>query len=282
MGDFFGFAHTPQRNAGGHLFQRFGFHAAGHFGFDETRCNPCHANAITCQLLGPDHGQGGDAGLGGGVVGLADIAGAGDRGDIDDQSLALQLDHLGCDFPGTQEYPGEVDVDHRLPLVQGHLLDFAVAYFQQQAITQDAGVVDQAVEGAEVGGDLADHVGYLLLIGNVAYVGPGIATGALAGSNCFVEALPTQVDQRQPSTLTGEIFSHRPAQPLAAAGYDDYAVFQLHVATPFDYSGLSARKNATTFGNYEYPGTKYSHEKTRWRPGVWLLSRVETHLTHPI
>src|SRR5690606_39567153 len=134
-------------------------------GSDAARCDTAYADAVPGPFRRPDHGHGGDAGLGGGVVGLPHVAGPGDRGNVDDQALALQLDHLGGDLAGAQEDPGQVDVDHRLPLIQRHFLDLAVPHLEQQAIAQDAGVVDQAVDGAEVAGDLADHVAHLIQIG---------------------------------------------------------------------------------------------------------------------
>ncbi|CAI8860891.1 hypothetical protein EMIT048CA2_250084 [Pseudomonas chlororaphis] len=232
VSDFFRLAHALERDAGGHFLQGFGFHAQGHFGFDEARCDAGHANAVARQLLGPGHGRCGDPGLGGGVVGLAYIAGTGDRGNIDDRAAGFQLDHLRRDFAGAEEYAGEVDVDHRLPLGQAHLGHFAVLDLEQQAVAQDAGVIDQAVNGAEVCGDLGDHVFHLLFIGDVAQVGAGLDSRGLAGGNGLVELFLVQVDQRQPGAFAGEILRHGAAQTLATAGDNDYFVIELHSHAP--------------------------------------------------
>ena len=208
MGDLFRFAHALERNPGGHFLQCFRFHAQGHFGFDETRCNAGHTNAVARQFLGPGHGRRRNAGLGGGVVGLTDVAGAGNRRDIDDRAAVLQLDHFRRDFTGAQEHAGQVDVDDRLPLGQAHLGHFTVLDLEQQAVTQDPGVVDQAMDRAEVFGDLGDHVGHLLFVGDVAQVGAGLDTLGLAGRNGVVELFLVQIDQRQFRTLAGEILGH--------------------------------------------------------------------------
>ena len=232
MRDLFRLAHAPQGDARGHFLQRLGFHAPGHFGLDEARRNARDADTVARQFLGPDHGQRRDTGLGRGVVGLPHVAGAGDRRDIDDQPLAAQLDHLRCHFAGTQEHTGQVDVDHRLPLAQGHLLDLAIPGLEQQAVAQDAGVVDQPVDGAEVAGHLADHGAHLVFVGHVADIGAGVAAGGLAGADRLVQAALVQVDQRQARAAPRQVFSHCPTQALAAAGDDDHAVLQLHITTP--------------------------------------------------
>src|SRR5690606_30388587 len=109
------------------------------------------ADTVACQFLGPHHSVGRYAGLGRGVVGLAHVAGAGDRGNVDDRASVLQFDHLRRHFAGAEEHAGQVDVDHRLPLGQAHLADFTVLDLDGQAVAQDTGVVDQAVDGTEVG-----------------------------------------------------------------------------------------------------------------------------------
>ena len=228
MGDLGRLAHAAQRDAGCHLLQRFRLHAAGHLGFDEARSDTGHADAIACQLLGPDHGVGGYAGLGRGVVGLPHVAGAGDGGDVDDGALIFQLDHLGRHFAGAEEHAGQVNVDHRLPLGQAHLADFAVLDLDGQTVAQNTGIVDQAVDGAEVGGDLSNHVGYLLFVCHVAQVGTGIATGGLAGGYGFVEFFLIEVNQRQLGALGGQVFAHGAAQTLATTGDDDDFILQLH------------------------------------------------------
>ena len=112
------------------------------------------------------------------------------------------------------------------------LADFTVLDLDGQAVAQDTGVVDQAVDGAEVGSDLGNHVGHLLFVGHVAQVGAGVTTGGLAGSHGFVQFFLVEVDQRQFGTLGRQVFPHGAPQTLAAAGDDDDFVLQLHVVIP--------------------------------------------------
>ncbi|MCY1449380.1 hypothetical protein D9M71_661130 [compost metagenome] len=112
---------------------------------------------------------------------------------------------------------------------QAHLGHFAVLDLDGQAVAQDAGIVHQAVDGAEVFGHLGDHVGHLLFIGHVAQVGAGVATGGLAGGHGLVEFLLVEVHQGQLRTLGSQVLPHGAAEALAATGDDDDLVFQLHV-----------------------------------------------------
>ncbi len=228
MGDLLRLAHSPERNARGHFLQGLGFHAGDHFGLDEARGHACDANTVAGQLLRPDHGGGRHAGLGRGIVGLAHVAGAGNRRDVHDHACALKLHQLRRDLAGAEEHPREVDIDHRLPLGQAHLADHPVLDLEQQAVAQDAGIVDQAVEAAEILGDLCDHAADLLFVGDIAQIGTCVATGALAGRHGCGQAFLVEVDQRQACALGGQMLRHRAAEPLAAAGNDDDLVFQLH------------------------------------------------------
>ncbi|MNE63900.1 hypothetical protein D3C80_1592780 [compost metagenome] len=126
---------------------------------------------------------------------MAKVAGAGNRGDIDDRALVLQLDHLCCHLTGAQEHAGQVHIDHRLPLGQAHLGHFPILDLHQQAIAQDTGVVDQAVNGTEVIGDLGNHMGNLLFVGYIAQVGPRFHAMCLAGGYSLFELFGVEVDQ---------------------------------------------------------------------------------------
>ncbi len=232
MGDFLRLAHTLERDPGGHFFQRFRLHAQSHFGFDEARCNAGDANAVARQFLGPGHGCRSDTGLGRRVVGLTDVASAGNRRDIDDRAAVVQLDHFRRDFTGAQEHAGQVDVDDRLPLGQAHFGHFTVLDLEQQAVAQDPGVVDQTMDRAEVFSDLGNHVGHLLFIGHVAQVGAGLDTLGLAGRDGIVEFFLIEVDQREFHALGGEILGHGTAQTLATARDNDYFVSELHSHAP--------------------------------------------------
>ena len=127
-----------------------------------------------------------------------------------------------------QEHAGEVDVDHRLPLGQAHLADFAILDLEQQAVAQDAGIVDQPMQATEVLGDARDHLADLLLAGDVAQVGAGLATGGLAGGHGFVQAVLVEVHQGQACAPACQVLGHGAAEALAAAGDDDDLVLQLH------------------------------------------------------
>jgi len=156
----------------------------------------------------------------------------GNGGDIDDRALVLQLDHLRRHFASAEEHAGQVDIDHRLPLRQTHLGHLTIFHADGQAITQDAGIVDQPVDGTEVVGHLGDHMSHLLFIGDVTQVGTSVTTGSLASGHGFIEFFLVQIDQRQLGALGRQVLTHGTAQPLATASDDDDFVFQLHRFIP--------------------------------------------------
>ena len=123
-------------------------HRRGHLRDDEAGRHGVDGDAVL-ELVGQRVDQPDDAGLGRGVVGLADVAGdAGDRGDTDDG--AVLVDHLLVQqLAGDPLGSGEVDRDHRVPPVLGHVGQLLVA--------GDAGVVHDHVDTAvlllEVVGD---------------------------------------------------------------------------------------------------------------------------------
>ena len=82
-----------------------------------------------------------DAGLGGGVVGLAGVAaGADHRGDVDD-AAAARLHHAAHHRARQAEDRLQVGVDHLVPVL--------VLHAQRQVVARDAGVVDQDGDVAE-------------------------------------------------------------------------------------------------------------------------------------
>ena len=88
------------------------------------------------------------AGLGGGIVGLAELALlAVDRRDVDD-AAELALAHALDDVAAHVEQRAEVGVDHRGPLLRLHAV--------QRGVLGDAGVVDQHLDRTEIGLDLLD------------------------------------------------------------------------------------------------------------------------------
>src|SRR5690606_39664685 len=125
--------------------------------------------------------------LGGRVVGLAHVAGAGYAGNVDNAAFAAGFDHLGSRFTAAQEYAGQVHVDHRLPLLQAHaLFNHAVFAFHQQGIAQNTGVVHQTVDAAEILNNLVEGGDHLVFFGDVADIGAGVTTGLLAQLHGFV------------------------------------------------------------------------------------------------
>ncbi|MCY1466315.1 hypothetical protein D9M71_845970 [compost metagenome] len=95
-----------------------------------------------------------------------------------------------------------------MPLGQAHLGHFTLLDLEQQAVTQDPGVVDQAMDLAKVVGDLGDHVAHLLFIGHVAQVGAGFDAQGRAGSDGVVELFLVEVHERQLRAPGGEILGH--------------------------------------------------------------------------
>ena len=84
-----------------------------------------------------------------------------DRGDGDD-AAELALAHAVPQRMRHVEDAGEVGVDHLFPLLRRHLVEHGVA--------GDAGIVDQHVDRAEVGLDLADAGRAGIVVGDRPFV----------------------------------------------------------------------------------------------------------------
>ena len=117
-----------------------------------------------------DGGERGDARLRGAVVGLAEVAEqTRRRRGADDVAGALGLAPVAHGRAGGQEVAAEVDADHGVPVVLGHLGDRPVA--------EDARVVDQGVQAAELadgrGDERVGHVG----VGHITVDGDSPAPG---------------------------------------------------------------------------------------------------------
>ncbi len=99
-------------------------------------------NVLAAPFLGQTVGQPGQTKLGGTVVGLAEVAvQARRRGGHDDAAIAL----LAHDRPGRMgDAHGafKVDFQHQVPVLLRHL--------GEAHITEDAGIVDHDIHGAEV------------------------------------------------------------------------------------------------------------------------------------
>ncbi len=123
------------------------------------------ADAVRGDVEGGAAGEGHHAGLGRGVVGLAGLgAPAQDGGVVDHRSPVALGHHLAQRGPGAAERAGEGDVEDPEPLLVGHVQDGGGA--------AQAGVVDQHVDAAEVGGGGLDQRLDLRLVGDVTGLGP--------------------------------------------------------------------------------------------------------------
>ena len=73
---------------------------------------PGDPDVVAREFLGPGYRHGGDAGLGGGIVGLPDIAVARNAGNVDDHAAAAVFDHLHGGLASAQEHASEINRDH--------------------------------------------------------------------------------------------------------------------------------------------------------------------------
>src|SRR6185436_1638635 len=162
-GDLFRPGEPPHGDLGDDLLADFLLDRHHHVGFDVARRHRVHGNALAYDFLCQRLGEAGHAGLGGGVVGLAELALDGvHRGDVHDAApaaIAHAIDHLARDV----EHAVQVGVDHRHPVGLGHALEHRVA--------RDAGVVDQDVDRPDHRGDVVEHRRAGLEVGDVALGG---------------------------------------------------------------------------------------------------------------
>src|SRR5690606_25283113 len=108
-----------------------------------------------------------DAELGRPVVRLADIAEqTGGRRDHDDPAVLLLAEQVDSRTRHV-EMSGQVDVDHRLPVVRRHLVEHAVP--------QDAGRVEDDMATAELVTGLFHHLQAVFVLGDRAVVRDGLA-----------------------------------------------------------------------------------------------------------
>ena len=219
-----------------------GLAGTGHGGGDAGE--PGRADAVGGdvrggELLGERQREPGDGGLGGGVVGLAEVAAqAGTRGGVDDAAvdagagLVLLTEVLGGEVRHRPRAP-HVDVHHDVPVLDRHVPDGGVAH--------DAGVVHDDVELAVGVDGLLHHLAALLVVRDVAVVRGGDAalgldevdglvggaTGALAGDAA------TEVVDDDLGAVLGQLHGVAPADAVAGSGDDgDLAVEHAHAWCP--------------------------------------------------
>ena len=112
----------------------------GHAGRARRR-DRVHRDAVLAELDRPHEGHAHDPGLGGAVVGLAEVAAQpGRRRDVDDAAVALLLHHRRR-VAGAVERALEVHADHRVEVGLFHL--------DERLVAHDAGVVHEDVDRAE-------------------------------------------------------------------------------------------------------------------------------------
>ncbi len=224
------FAQATQRHGLDQALAGFRLHGGEHVGVDGAGSHRASADVVASQLFGPHLGQGNHPGLGGGVVALAEAALAGQGRNVDDHPfLDSQFQHFRSCFAATQKHAGQVHVDHRLPLLQAHLADYlAVLVLHQQAIAGDAGVIDQAVQAAEVRHHVTEQLFHFLFFGHVGQIGARFTAGRLTGGHGGVQVFLAQVHAGQAGALAGKVGGNTPAQATAGAGNNNHFLVQIH------------------------------------------------------
>ncbi|MNC59705.1 hypothetical protein D3C75_1095330 [compost metagenome] len=125
-----------------HAFENVRAYCRGHGGLDVAWGYGIDGHALAGDFPGQCHGETMDASLGGGVVGLAELATLTvDRGDIDDPPPAFGQ-HAFNDLLGGVEQARQVGPDHAVPVFRGELA--------KRRVAGDASVVDQHIDRAEL------------------------------------------------------------------------------------------------------------------------------------
>ncbi len=169
-----------------------------------------------------------DAHLGGGVIRLAEVADqARGRGEVHEGARLLILEVIGRGAAHI-ERAVEVDLDHLIEVDDGHAVEDAVA--------QNAGVVDHAVDAFEAVERALDDLFRALRLGDAVVAGNRFAAGLadllhdlfgrlLAGRTFAVDSGAEVIDDDLRAFL-GREHGHTPANATARAGYDNDLTFQ--------------------------------------------------------
>ncbi len=164
-------------------------------------------------LLGQRLGQAEHAGLGGGVVDLADVAGlADDRGHVDDPAGAAD-DHVLDRGLGHVKGSGQVDRDDLLPVIVGHL--------GHGPVNGDPGVVHQDVDPAVLADHLMQHASAVIGAADVALMdGDPLAwiVAGRAGQELLRGLMTVPVAGRDMRALVGQFAADGGAYAAGAAG----------------------------------------------------------------
>ena len=119
----------------------------GHLGGDEAGRDGVDPDVVPPQLARPGLRHDDHAGLGGGVVGLAEVAVEPDDGGGVEDRPAAAGDHVRRHGAGAEEDALEVDRDHGVEVPLAHLAGLcAVLPLDELGVAHDAGVVDQHVD----------------------------------------------------------------------------------------------------------------------------------------
>src|SRR5690625_4595263 len=110
----------------------------GHVGVDEAGGDDVGGDVPRAELAGDGACHADEAGLGGGVVGLAGVAVHPDDGAHEDDASAALADHALGHPPHAAEDAGEVDVED--------LLELLVAHPHEQLVARHAGVGDEDLD----------------------------------------------------------------------------------------------------------------------------------------
>src|SRR6266446_4095095 len=143
-GNFFGGSSATERDdSGSHFLASFGLkHGIGHVGGDPAGGDGVHENIVPGEFGGEALGKTDDAAFGSAVVrmeGFAALPGGGADGD---DLAGLLLDHVGDGEVDDGVDAFEVDADHVIPLLFGHL------FYGEIFGVPDAGVGNENVQAA--------------------------------------------------------------------------------------------------------------------------------------
>ena len=168
----------------------------GHGGFDVARSYRVDSDGAAGEFAGEGFCEADESGFGGGVVRLAGLAGfADDGGDVDDAAPAV-FDHLGHDGLSHEEGSGEIGREDVVPVFALHA--------HGEDVAGDSGVVDEDVDGTEVGEGGFGAVADGLFAGDVEGEGVCASSGGVDGVGDFVELVEIAGGESDGCSTMGE------------------------------------------------------------------------------
>src|SRR4051794_14920425 len=181
----------------------------GHVRGDEARRDRVRGDPERPQLDGQGLREALQARLGGRVVHLTAVAERRGAGEVDDAAPVV-LGHEPLDLAGHQEGPAQVDGQHGVPVVVGHL--------EEHVVADDPGVVDQHRGAAEPVGDALHGGGDLLAVGDVDTDGEGPAACGGDGGHRGVAGRLVEVQHGDGHPVGGQSRRDRGPDPACRAG----------------------------------------------------------------